>query len=83
MIAHGAFVDGGNQPGSTGHYFTATGCVPVQDPNDGDLESIEIRLMSAEEIDTALENGEIVIGHHLLAWLLGRRAAIRDMAGGL
>jgi ADP-ribose pyrophosphatase len=69
----GDFVDGGNQPGSHGYYFIATGCSPVQAPEDGDLETMEIRLMTPAEVDAALDAGQFAICHHVTAWLLASR----------
>ncbi len=70
----GDFVDGGNQPGSHGHYFTAAGCSLAQAPDDSDLETMEIRLMTPAEVNSALDGGQFAIGHHVIAWLLADRA---------
>jgi ADP-ribose pyrophosphatase len=69
----GDYVDGGNQPGSHGYYFTATGCAVAQQPADGDLESMELRVMTPAEVDAALDGGQFAIGHHVMAWLLASR----------
>ncbi|MEO5705659.1 MAG: NUDIX hydrolase [Alteraurantiacibacter sp.] len=68
----GSFVDNGNQRGSLGHYYVATGCRSVTEPASGDLETMELRVMSPHEIDAALAAGSIQILHHAAAWALAR-----------
>lgn len=68
----GSFVDNGNQRGSLGHYYFASGCQQVTEPESGDLETMELRIMSPHEIDAALAAGSIQILHHAAAWALAR-----------
>lgn len=70
----GSFVDNGNQRGSLGHFYLATGCTFAGEPNHGDLEDMELRVMLPREIDAALAAGQIQIVHHAAAWLLARAA---------
>lgn len=70
----GDFVDGGNQPGSCGHYFIETGCSLIQEPNNIDLEQTEVRLMTMVEVNAELDGGQFAICHHVTAWLLASRA---------
>ena len=78
LVELGTFVDSGNQEGSTGHYFVATGCKPQQAADSGDLETMNLRLMSWDEIDAAFRAGDIIITHHVAAWLLARRVLLGD-----
>lgn len=68
----GSFFDNGNQRGSLGSYFCATHCSFVAEANSGDLEQMEIRLMSPDAIDTAIVKGDVTVVHHLAAWALAR-----------
>jgi ADP-ribose pyrophosphatase len=68
----GDFVDNGNQRGSRGSYYCATGCSIVSEPNSGDLERIDVRLMAPRAVDAAIRNGDITVVHHLAAWALAR-----------
>jgi len=69
----GQYVDHGNQQGSVGSYYFASGCVIAGDPDSGDLEEMELRLMAVDEVDAALHSGQISIIHHVAAWCLARR----------
>ncbi len=73
LVHLGEFIDNGNQRGSVGNYYLAGACRRVAEPNSGDLEQMEIRLMRPEEIDAALDAGEIPVIHHVAAWGLARR----------
>lgn len=70
----GSFVDNGNQRGSHGHFYLATGCTFAAEPDHGDLEDMELRVMRPHEIDAALAAGQIQILHHAAAWSLARMA---------
>lgn len=72
LLHLGAFVDNGNQRGSLGNYFAARDCKLVAAPDSGDLEEIEVRLMSPHAIDRALQAGDIPVIHHVAAWGLAR-----------
>jgi len=68
----GSFVDNGNQRGSQGHFYLARGCSAVAAPAHGDLETMELRVMQASEIDAALAGGQVQILHHAAAWAMAR-----------
>jgi len=72
LLHLGAFVDNGNQRGSLGNYFAARDCKLVATPDSGDLEEIEVRLMTPHEIDCALGAGDMPVVHHVAAWCLAR-----------
>lgn len=72
----GQYVDSGNQQGSVGNYYFASGCEVAGLPLSGDLEDMEVRLMTVPEVDAALEDGNIHIIHHVAAWGLVRRFLI-------
>ena len=81
MIALGSFVDNGNQQGCTGHYFIATGCHYVQEPDSGDLEEMEINTHTAADMDAAMFNGDMAIIHHVAAWGMARLWANTNQPG--
>jgi ADP-ribose pyrophosphatase len=68
----GKFVDGGNQQGSTGHYFIVNGCAQIEQPSVPDREPGEMVLMLPDDVEASLRSGDIKIAHHALAWLLAR-----------
>lgn len=70
--AMGVFTDNGNQGGSQGSFFLARGCRKVQGANSGDLEVMQEVLLSAQELDAAMQNGGFAITHHVAAWGLAR-----------
>ena len=55
----GQFVVDGNYRGGLCHMFRARQARQVCEPNSGDLEEIEILLMTPEEIANAVRSGEI------------------------
>jgi ADP-ribose pyrophosphatase len=73
LVGLGAFVDNGNQRGALGSYYLARDCRYVTAPDAGDLEDMEVRLMTPDAIDTALERGDMPVIHHVAAWGLARR----------
>lgn len=72
----GRYVDHGNQRGSIGSYYFASGCEIAGHPDSGDLEEMELRLMTVDEVDAAFDAGEISIIHHVAVWCLARRFLI-------
>jgi ADP-ribose pyrophosphatase len=69
----GEFVDNGNQEGSVGTYFFADGCKFAQAADAGDLETMEMLSLTQAELDTAVDEGQFAVVHHVAAWLLARR----------
>ena len=60
----GSYVVNGNLGCGKGHFFMAAGAKPVQDPESGDLETMEIELLSREQIAEALRSGEVMLLNH-------------------
>ncbi|MDP3320362.1 MAG: hypothetical protein Q8S58_14655, partial [Bosea sp. (in: a-proteobacteria)] len=55
-----------------GHFFLITGCERVAPPESGDLETMELRLMSVEAIDKALHENQFALMPHVALWALAR-----------
>jgi ADP-ribose pyrophosphatase len=53
----GSFVVNGNQRCGKAHYFTAKNTRKIAEPNSGDLEAMQILLMSPDEVLEALQTG--------------------------
>ena len=60
----GSYVVNGNRGCGKGHFFMAAGAKPVQEPESGDLETMEIELLSREQIAEALRSGEVMLLNH-------------------
>jgi len=54
----GSFITNANHRCQTAHFFHATGCRKVAEPNSGDLEETELLLMTREEVLVAARAGE-------------------------
>ena len=59
-VSLGSFVAHGNYGCGKGHLFAARDAQQVAEPNDGDLETIEVVLMRHDEILEAIRRGEVV-----------------------
>jgi ADP-ribose pyrophosphatase len=57
----GSFVADANQLGSFAHLFLARQAQQIAEPNSGDLEEIEIVLMTPEEVVQAVHQGEVAV----------------------
>jgi ADP-ribose pyrophosphatase len=57
----GAYATNANSGGATAYYFRATGCRRVAEPNSGDLEDMDIGLMTYDELFAAARNGEFPV----------------------
>lgn len=55
----GCFREHGNYGCGDAHLFRADGAVPVGEPDSGDLEEMELELMTASEVAQALRAGQI------------------------
>jgi ADP-ribose diphosphatase len=55
----GAYVMSANQGAGKAHIFAAVNARFVQPPDDGDLEDIEVVLLSREELKAAFQRGDI------------------------
>jgi ADP-ribose pyrophosphatase len=53
----GRFVSHANAFGNAAHFFHATGCRKVAEPNSGDLEEMELLLMTRAELFAAAREG--------------------------
>jgi len=73
LVPLGSFMDNGNQRGSLGTYFVAPHCTALQAADSGDLEEMELLTMSSEEVDRAMNKGDIHITHHAFAWLMAKQ----------
>ncbi len=72
LVPLGSFIDNGNQVGSRGHYYVALDCIPVQAPDDGDLETLTQHHLRGEDIEAAILSGDMPVVHHVAAWHLAR-----------
>ena len=69
----GTFVGNSTRGCGTYHFFFATGAYPVQEPNSGDLEELELLLWSKKEVEQALNTGRAQSIGVLSMLLLGLR----------
>lgn len=69
----------GNQGCGTAHVVFATMCRPVAAPTAGDLETMTIELLSADDLRTALLSGQIAILAHAAAIGMGLLATWADV----
>lgn len=68
----GRYAVNANQQCGFAHFFLLYGCHQVTEPDSGDLESMQLRLMSVTEVDAAFADGSISILPHVSAWHLAR-----------
>ncbi len=68
----GSYAVSGNQGCGTAHFYLMTGCLPIAEADSGDLEQMELKLMSVAAIDAALRDGEIAVMPHVALWGLAR-----------
>ena len=67
----GSFVGNGNYGCGKGHFFLAQNAVKVTDPDSGDLEEMEILLLTIEELLQALSSKKIAATGAVAAISLG------------
>ncbi len=60
----GSYVVNGNLGCGKGHFFMAAGARPVQEPESGDLETMEIKLLTRGQLWEALRSGEVMLLNH-------------------
>ncbi len=70
----GSYVVNGNLGCGRGHFFMAGGAEQVQEPASGDLETMEIELLTREKIAEALRSGEVMLLNHAAAIALAMTA---------
>ena len=63
----GSYVVNGNLGCGQGHFFMAAGAKQVQEPASGDLETMEIELLTLERLAEALRSGEVMLLNHAAA----------------
>jgi ADP-ribose pyrophosphatase len=68
----GRYVCSGNQGAGWANLFILNDCVETSAPDSGDLEKMEIRLLSPAEVDKCLEEGAISGLPHLAIWTAAR-----------
>lgn len=68
----GRYAVNGNQGCGWGHLFVLDGCRKVADPNAGDLEQMEIRVMEVDDVARAFQDGNVSILAHAAVWSLFR-----------
>ncbi len=78
----GSFVVNGNQRCGQAHYFTAKNAHNVTEPNSGDLEAMQILLMSPEEVLEALRTGGFRLLSSSMAVALVMNPLLAPATGG-
>ncbi len=63
----GSYVVNGNLGCGKGYFFMAAGAEQVQEPASGDLETMEIELLTPGRLREALRNGEVMLLNHAAA----------------
>ncbi len=66
----GTFVNDGNRGAGTGHFFLARDAHRVSEPNSGDLEDIEIHLVSPGDLADAIRKGDMPVLSNAAAFAL-------------
>lgn len=74
----GRYAVNGNQQCGFAHLFLLEDCRRVTQPDTGDLESMQLCLMSVDEIDAAFANGAISILPHVSVWHVARTYLTRS-----
>ena len=69
----GSFIGNSTRGCGTYHLFFATGAYPVQEPDSGDLEELELLLWTPEEVELAIDDGRTQSLGVLSMLLLGLR----------
>ncbi len=62
----------GNQGCGFAHMFLVGDCIQVSEPNWGDLETMDLKLMSVADVEAAIRAGAISVLPHLALWGLAR-----------
>jgi ADP-ribose pyrophosphatase len=64
----GKYAVNGNQGCGNAYLCTAKGCVQVAEPRSGDLERMDLKVMSIADVDAAVRGGHISVLPHLALW---------------
>ncbi len=68
ILPLGAYITGANVRGSKSHFFLATGCRQIAEPNSGDLEEQELLRLTRAEIAAVLHGNRFhVLAHAAIA----------------
>ena len=62
----GSFTSHGNLGAGRGHYYQAINALRIQPPNSGDLEEMEVLLLSKVDLSRSLWNGNVALLNHAL-----------------
>ncbi|NTB05217.1 NUDIX hydrolase [Agrobacterium tumefaciens] len=71
-IGFGSYTVSGNQGCGRAHLFALTGCRPVGVADHDDLETFDLKVMTVEEINAAVDQGHCTILPQLAVWLATR-----------
>ena len=63
----GSFTSHGNLGAGRGHYYQAINALRIQPPNSGDLEEMEVLLLSKYDLIASSWNGNVALLNHALA----------------
>ena len=58
-VSLGSFIGNSTRGCGTYHLFFSTGAYPVQEPDSGDLEELELLLWEKQEVEQALDEGQV------------------------
>lgn len=58
----------GNQGCGFAHLYVVTDCIRIAEPCSGDLETMDLKLMSTDAVDTAIRDGAVSVLPHLALW---------------
>ena len=72
-LSLGSFIVDSNRGCGNANLFLATGAVKISEPDNGDLEEQEVLLLSRDQVEKAIENGEF----KSLSWITNLLFAFR------
>lgn len=71
-VSFGSYAVSGNQGCGRAHLFALTGCRSAGVADHDDLETFDLRVMTVEEINAAIDQGHCAILPQLAVWLATR-----------
>lgn len=63
----GSYTVNGNLGCGKGHFFLATKAHQVQEPDSGDLEEMEINILTCEALKKSIDDGHVILLNHIAA----------------
>jgi len=75
----GRYVTHANAFGNAGHLFAATGCRKIAEPDPGDLEEMELLVMTRAELIAAAKRGEFKLISQIAMLALVTHPALGDL----